>query len=340
MILLVFGTRPEYIKIKPLIKVFKKNDYPYKVLFTGQHTSLIPAEASLQVDLTIHIKDGRNRLDSIISSLMNQSHIWTQGIDRVLVQGDTTSAFALAIAAFHRNIPVFHLEAGLRTYDINNPYPEEFNRQAISKLATLNFCPTDTASINLMKENIDAEKIFITGNTVLDNLIDKESVTNNRILITLHRRENHKIMAEWFENIENLAKEYKDLLFIFPMHPNPNVQKYKNILKSVKVTEPMEYNNFIDEVRNCRMIISDSGGIQEEASFFKKRVIVCRKKTERVEGLGIFSFLCKKPEDLEVLFEKVYSLSDVDSDIPSPFGDGHASEKIYKIIKEYGKKNV
>jgi len=334
MILLVFGTRPEYIKIKPLIEVFKKNDHPFKVLFTGQHTSLIPSEALEYIDLKVNIKNGTNRLDSIVSSLMDRSNIWTQDVHQVLVQGDTTSAFSLALAAFHRKIPVFHLEAGLRTYDMNNPYPEEFNRQAISKIASLHFCPTKTSEKNLCRDNVNVEKIFVTGNTVLDNLVDKETKENNKIIITLHRRENHNIIIPWFENIEKLAKKYQDLDFVFPMHPNPNVQKHKNILKSVKVVEPLEYNEFINEVANCRAIISDSGGIQEEASFFKKRVIVCRKNTERVEGLGIFSFLCKEPDDLETLFDRVVELPKISECFTCPFGDGHAAEKIYEIIKD------
>jgi len=340
MILLVFGTRPEYIKIKPLIKNFRKNEYPFKLLFTGQHTSLIPAEAAVQIDLMIDIKDGVNRLDSIVSSLMNQSHIWTQGIDKVLVQGDTTSAFALALAAFHRKIPVYHLEAGLRTYDMNHPYPEEFNRQAISKIAAFNFCPTRIAAANLLQENLKADTIFVTGNTVLDNLIGKESTTSNKVLITLHRRENHHIMDQWFHNIEKLAQKYKDLKFIFPMHPNPNVQKHKDILKTVKVVEPMEYEDFIDEIRSCKMIISDSGGIQEEASFFHKRVVVCREKTERTEGLGMFSFLCQHPGRLGFLFDDLITMPKISTHVVSPFGDGYAAEKIYEIIKECDKKDV
>ena len=334
MILLTFGTRPEFIKIKPLINVFEKNGYPYKVLFTGQHTNLLPNGAGPLIDYKLEMKNGPNRLDTIVSSLMNQSYIWVEGFEYVLVQGDTTSAFAMALAAFHRKIKVFHLEAGLRTYDLDHPYPEEFHRQAISRLASAHFCPTEIAANNLKNEMVDPKKIFITGNTVLDNLVETPAKTGNKVLITMHRRENHELIPEWFKEMDAIAEAHPELEFVFPIHPNPNVQQHKDILKHVKVIDPLEYTDFIKELSQCRLLISDSGGIQEEASFFKKRVVVCRKKTERVEGLGTFFELCHHPRDLRELFEHLLDQPAISPDTPSPFGDGTAALQIYNIVKE------
>ena len=214
MILISFGTRPEYIKLKPIVDIFKKKKQPYKILFTGQHTSLLPAEASVEIDYKLNIKDGSNRLDSIVGSVMNQSHIWIEQLTHVMVQGDTTSAFAVALAAFHRKVPVIHLEAGLRTYDNNNPYPEEFNRQAISRLTSIHLCPTENDANNLKRENAQGE-IHVVGNTVLDNLQNLKVSYNNKILITMHRRENHDKIEDWFLAFNNLAKSYLEYDFEF-----------------------------------------------------------------------------------------------------------------------------
>lgn len=334
MILLTFGTRPEFIKIKPLIDMFSKKGYPCKVLFTGQHTNLLPSGAGLLIDYKLEMKNGPNRLDTIVSSLMNQSYIWVEGFEYVLVQGDTTSAFAMSLAAFHRKIKVLHLEAGLRTYDLDHPYPEEFNRQAISRLASAHFCPTEIAANNLKNEMVDPKKIFITGNTVLDNLVETRAKTGNKVLITMHRRENHELIPQWFKEMDSIAEAHPELEFVFPIHPNPNVQKHKGVFKHVKVVDPLEYTDFIKELSQCRLLISDSGGIQEEASFFKKRVVVCRKKTERTEGLGIFFELCQHPRDLRELFEHLLDQPAISPDTPSPFGDGTAALQIYNIVKE------
>lgn len=333
VILLTFGTRPEWIKIKPLVNVFRKNNYPYKVLFTGQHTTLLPPEAHKEVDVSIDIKNGTNRLDAIVKSLMDQSVIWTNKPNYVLVQGDTTSAFSLALSAFHRKIPVIHLEAGLRTYDLYNPYPEEFNRQAISRLAHIHFCPTDISANNLYNEGIK-KNIFVTGNTVLDNLLQIEPKESNIVPITMHRRENHDVMELWFTKFEELAEKYPELDFIFPMHPNPKVQQHKSILNKVKIIEPLNYPEFIELLSKSRLIISDSGGIQEESSFFRKRMIVCRKTTERVEGLGVFFELCEDPNNLSGMFEAFLKKPKIDDTIDCPFGDGRSAEKIYKILLE------
>ena len=326
MILISYGTRPEWIKIKPLIKSFE-GKIPFKLLFTGQHKHIID-ETEHEVTC-LEIKDGTNRLDSIVSSIMNKDHVF-EGIKTVIVQGDTTSAFSVALAAFHRKIKIIHLEAGLRTYDFENPYPEEGNRQLIARLADIHLCPTETNSNNLLAENVRG-KIYVVGNTVLDNLVELDTEYGDEIIITMHRRENHKIIPQWFSEIEKLAEAYPQYNFVLPIHPNPNVIKHKNLLSKVKVIEPLGYNEFIHRLAKSRMIITDSGGIQEESSFLKKKVIVCRKETERVEVLGKFSFLCEKPEDLSEMFavlsEDYVPVGDC------PYGDGRAAKKIFDVIR-------
>ena len=251
-----------------------------------------------------------------------------------MVQGDTTSAFALALAAFHRNIPVIHLEAGLRTYDVNNPWPEEINRRCISSFTSIHLCPTTNNKKQLTNEGIGGA-MWVVGNTGLDNLIhllDKIEY-KNEVLITLHRRENHHNMDRWFVELSKLAKENPHLLFTFPIHPNPNVQRHKHLLQNINVIDPLGYDDMLNKIVKCRLIISDSGGIQEEASFLKKKVIVCRKTTERPESLNETSFLCGDPEELKEVFDFIISNGYIVSDkCICPYGDGHASETIMKIL--------
>ena len=326
MILISFGTRPEFIKIKPLIEAFKDR-IPFKLLFTGQHVDLL---SDVEGDIyKLTIEDGSNRLDSIVSSMMNNDAIF-EGIDAVLVQGDTTSVFAVALAAFHRGIKIIHLEAGLRTFNKYHPYPEEFNRRAVSVMADIHLSPTELCTDNLLKERVDG-KVFTVGNTVLDNLVDIEPKYTNKIVITMHRRENHRIIPEWFAVFDKLALENPQYEFIIPLHPNPNVQKHKDLLKHVKVVKPMQYAEFIRLLSQARLVITDSGGLQEESSFFKKKCIVCRQATERVEGMGTFAFM-SSPDKVESDF---YSM--IDDYIPDdtcPYGDGHSAERITNILLE------
>lgn len=324
MILICFGTRPEFIKIKPLISKIN-GIIPYKILFTGQHKDLIIDQKDY---IHLNIDNGTNRLDSIVTSILNKDFIFND-ISSVLVQGDTTSAFAIALAAFHRKIKIIHLEAGLRTYDKNHPYPEEFNRRSISAMADIHLCPTELSATNLKNEGF-SKNVYIVGNTALDNLINLTPSYENKILVTLHRRENHEIMDEWFLSIDKIAKKYSELDFIIPIHPNPEVQKHKNLLKHVKVIEPLNHNDCCDLLSKSKIVITDSGGIQEESSFLKKKALVCREHTERSEGLGTFSFLTS-PEKIYFDFEKI--INNYEIDLPSPYGDGRSSEKILSIIK-------
>ena len=332
MILISFGTRPEYIKLKPVMDACTQHGKPYKVLYTGQHLDLLPQEAISYVDIHLEIKNGPNRLDSIVASLMNQDMTFFDA-SRVMVQGDTTSAFAVALAAFHRKIPVIHLEAGLRTYDNDNPYPEEFNRQAISRLAAVHLCPSQMDYNNLITEKVQGS-VHVVGNTVLDNLLGVETSYTNKVLITMHRRENHANLDKWFTVFEKIAVNNPELNFQFISHPNPNVQKHLHLLNKVYINKPMVHGDFINFLADCKFLITDSGGLQEESSFLRKKSIVCRHKTERNAGLGTFASLCHHPEDLERLVEDANENYIIPSDLPCPYGDGHAADKIYKILKD------
>ena len=333
MILIAFGTRPEYIKIKPLIKIFIQNKFDkYKLLFTGQHEQLID---NIKFDYKINILDGDNRLDSIFTSILNKEQIF-KDIKYVMIQGDTASAYAVALAAFHRQIPVLHLEAGLRTYDLENPYPEEYYRRCISNLAYINFCVSEVNKLNLEAEKTPGIN-FVVGNTVLDNIRDIKTNYENKVLVTLHRRENHNNIKKWFEEIEKISLTYSEYEFLLPIHPNPNVKKHISILKNVKVIDALPHDELISYMSKCSFIITDSGGLQEESSFLNKKSIVCRKTTERIEGLNKFSFLCPDPSELKNIVEYVILNKEIKE--PCPYGDGFASEKIYKILeKEYDNK--
>ena len=268
-ILICFGTRPEWLKVKPLIDIMDKKEY--KLLFTGQHEDLL---SDIKVDFRVHIKDSfrHTRLDSIIMGCME--YFPNYNFRGVLVQGDTASAFACALAAYHRGIRIYYMEAGLRSYDLENPYPEEGYRQMIARLADVNFAPTQLSAENLNAERVKGD-IHIVGNTVLDNLLKYEAGGyNDTILVTMHRRENHHWLDEWFREINTLAITYPNLKFILPIHPNPNVQKWKHLLPNIDVIEPLTHHETITILKDCKLVITDSGGLQEEGSFFNKKVIM------------------------------------------------------------------
>ena len=322
MILICFGTRPEYIKVKSLIDNIKD----VKTCFTGQHNDLL---MGITYDYKLDfITRTDNKLNNIlINNLLNYKIF--NNIDYVLVQGDTSSALGMAINAFHNNVKVIHLEAGLRTNDKTDPFPEEINRQLISKIATYHFCPTTKNKENLNKENI-YENVFITGNTGLDNINKDNCYYGNTILITLHRRNNLNIIDKWFYEINKLASLNTDLNFIIPIHPNPDIQKHKNILKSVSVIDPIDHPSLINILKKTKFIISDSGGIQEEASFLNKKIIICRKSSERDEIIGKHGIFCKEPNNLIKIFNIVNSDYIINEECP--FGDGTSYKKIINII--------
>jgi UDP-N-acetylglucosamine 2-epimerase (non-hydrolysing) len=322
-ILICFGTRPEYIKVKSLID----NLPNIKTCFTGQHKDLLK---TIDVDYHLFMENelSTNRLNNIFCNIFKYSNIF-ENIDYVLVQGDTSTACAISLSAFHHNKKIIHLEAGLRSQYLKDPYPEEMNRQVISRFADIHLCPTEFNKENLLKEQVFGV-ISVVGNTGLDNISKEGCEYNKQILITMHRRDNHHNMDKWFEELEKIANKYHDIVFTIPLHPNPNVQKHKHIFKKVKVVEPMNHDDLIEYVKKCKFVISDSGGLQEECSYLNKKIIVCRKTTERPESVGKHSFMCKEPELLKDLVDKINANYKVD--VSCPYGDGKSWEKISDIF--------
>ena len=327
MILICYGTRPEWIKVKPLIELLKSNDIKFKTLFTGQHKDIVDKNADYNLSI---IDKSNNRLNNIVSEVLDIDDTIFESIKYILIQGDTTSVLSLSINAFHRKIKIIHLEAGLRTYDFENPYPEEMNRQLVSRIADIHLCPTENNKKNLIEEKCGGLK-YVVGNTVLDNIRDIKTSYDDVVLITLHRRENHNIICDWFNEISKLANKYRNIKFILPIHPNPNVIKNRHLLNNIEVVDPLDHKELIDILSICKLVITDSGGIQEESSFLNKKVIVCREITERTETLGVGSFLCD-PNRLENLFDLL--INDFELNEKCPYGDGYSSENILKIIKE------
>jgi UDP-N-acetylglucosamine 2-epimerase (non-hydrolysing) len=330
MILIIYGTRPEFIKVKSLIDELTLEKIPFKTLFTGQHKDLVTFKADFNLKITNNVN---NRLNNIINNCTLILDEWFEGIEYVLVQGDTTSVLGLALTAFNRGIKVIHLEAGLRTYDNKNPYPEEMNRQLVSRIADINLCPTNNNSFNLVNERVMG-KSYVVGNTGLDNLLKYKlnCEYNNKILVTLHRRENHNKIQDWFKTINQLAVDNPEYEFILPVHPNPNVKKYISVLTNVKVINPLPHDELIQLLIKCSLIITDSGGLQEECSFFNKKCLVCRETTERPESLNMTSFLIENPNKLKEAFN--HHIDNKIVNFECPFGDGKASKKIVKILNE------
>tara|TARA_R110001592_G_scaffold219934_1_gene474451 strand:- start:675 stop:1667 length:993 start_codon:yes stop_codon:yes gene_type:complete len=324
-ILICFGTRPEWLKVKSLVELLDKSQY--SLLFTGQHPDLLK---NINVDFKINMSQSNNRLDQIISDCMLQFPIGD--FNSVLVQGDTGSAFGCALAAYNRKLKIYYLEAGLRSYNLDHPYPEEAYRQMIARISDVNFCPTELSKQNLLNEKVNG-KCYVVGNTVLDNLINYKSKCEytNKILVTMHRRENHYWMNHWFIEINKLAKENPHLEFILPIHPNPNVQKHKHLLNDITVIDPLTHPELLDILTKCRLVISDSGGLQEEGSFFNKKVIVCRTTTERPEAIKTgHLYICKSPDDLKNIFKELINNYHINT--KCPYGDGNTSLKIKNII--------
>jgi len=327
MILITFGTRPEYIKLKPLIKAFD-GKIPYKTLFTGQHQDIAPKNADFNLDVADY---PGNRLDSILKNCLSIPDHYFKDVTHVLVQGDTTSVVGLALAAMHRKIKVIHLEAGLRSRDTGNPFPEEYNRKIVSSIASVHLCPTESNKNNLLKEGVQSN-VYVVGNTVLDNLLlyKDECEYDNKVLITMHRRENLDNLSTWFAEINNIASKNKNLEFILPLHPNPVIQAHKHLLPDVNIVAPMSHDDLIKLLIKCRIVITDSGGLQEECSFFNKKCLVCRSATERQEAVGTSSFLVRRPERLQNIFNQ--HIDDYVLSCISPYGDGKSAERISNIL--------
>ena len=338
MVLICYGTRPEIIKLSPVINACRKENLPFKTLFTGQHLNLFNDVKDLipKPDFFIQPAEKTPNLNFIVGSiLLRFDEIFSNLTWKmVLVQGDTATVLACALAAFNNRIPVGHIEAGLRTGDLGSPFPEEGYRQMVSRIATLNFAPTTTAAQNLANEGIN-NNVVVTGNTIVDACMSFQyPIFHGRhVLITMHRRENFGIkMSGILEQLEDLAGNHPELDFIFPMHPNPEVHKHRHLLQKVRVIDPLNYHDFIKLLCSARFVISDSGGIQEECATFQKKVLVCRDKTERHEGVDS-GFARLTGDNIRDHFD--WANRDPEWSGINPYGDGHAAERIIKTIKEY-----
>lgn len=323
-ILICFGTRPEWLKVKPIAEKLDN----VKLLFTGQHPDLLK---DVEVDYRINIGPSEDRLTQIISDCSLQFP--NEEFKYVMVHGDTVSALACALVAYGRKQKVVHIEAGIRSYNLKAPFPEEGYRQMISRIADIHLAPTSLAVSNLKQEFVKGD-IHLVGNSVLDNIVDWKDKCEygNKVLVTLHRWENHDLMHQWFIEVEKLANTLPHLDFIIPLHHHPNVQKHRDIFKKVHVVPAMNHNDLLMVLSKSSLVITDSGGIQEEGSFLNKKVLVCREVTERPEGIDSgHLFLVKDPKDLGSLFIEL--LKQVKIDNPCPFGDGTTADKIKNILQ-------
>ena len=283
-------------------------------------------------DYHLNVMKKNQSLTDILSgiSLKFSKILQSEKPDLLIVQGDTTTVAVCALIAYYEKISVGHVEAGLRTFNLNSPFPEEGNRQIVSRISKYNWAPTKLAARQLEKEN--AQNIFITGNTVVDacNSYNYDIKYENKILITLHRRENFgKKLENMFKQINNRSEEYPELDFIFPMNPNPNVQNLKYLLNNINVIKPLAYKDLIKLLSRVKFVISDSGGIQEECATFKKKILVCRDTTERPEGIDA-GFAKIIGTDIKNNFNWAYKNYKWDGE--NPYGDGNAAKIIIDTI--------
>ena len=379
-ILLIFGTRPEAIKMAPLILELHKHSNKVEtiVCVTGQHREMLDQVLSIfkikpDFDLNI-MKQGQDLYDITSNVLVGLRDIYKQvHPDLVLVHGDTTTSMAAALAAYYQQIPVGHVEAGLRTHNIYSPWPEEINRQLIGRISSYNFSPTTTSSVNLLKEGADKSTIYITGNTVIDSLywvvnkiktdeqlnirlkaeiksfgydIDRLQHQKRMVLITGHRREN---LGEGFihiaQAIQELSTHFPNVDFVYPMHLNPNVRKsIHEVLgndlahfSNMFFIEPLEYLSFIYMMEKADIVLTDSGGIQEEAPSLKKPVLVMRDTTERPEAVEAGTVILVGTDKEKIVANVSQLLTDNAhyqqmAKAINPYGDGKACERIVDIL--------
>ena len=359
-ILVVFGTRPEAIKMAPLVKELK-TIFRVKLCITAQHRELLDEVLeifSIESDYDLDIMTPGQNLTSLSANILLKLDkvIKESNPDLILVHGDTTTSMIAALSAFYNKIKVGHVEAGLRSHNKNEPFPEEINRKFIGSLADFHFAPTETAKKNLLNEGVLSSSIFVTGNTVIDSLLEisKRIESNNdqikrknnakKILLTAHRRENFDGgLDQIFDAVSKLAIKYPDFEFVYPIHPNPAIkqvaQKYLNNISNVKLIKPLDYLSFITLMLESYLILTDSGGIQEEAPSLGIPVLVLRNVTERTEAveancvklIGLVSDNIIKETSLLIDNKDYYNLM---SRAENPYGNGDSSIKITQIIKE------
>ncbi len=370
-IMIIFGTRPEAIKMAPVIDVLRREkEIETVVCSTGQHREMLKQVLeifNIEIDFDLDLmRENQDLFDISVNSLNKLKEVLTEHTpDILMVQGDTSTAFISALAAFYKRIKIAHVEAGLRSYNINSPYPEEANRRFISVISDYNFAPTEDAKQNLIKEGFEKEKIYVTGNTVVDALhMVKEKLNNLElsakneyelnnsfgenlfakpfILVTMHRRE--KFGDEFksvLKTLKEIALQRPEYNFIYPVHLNPNVQVPVNEIlkgvKNIKLIPPQDYFKFIYLMSKCLFIMTDSGGVQEECFVFEKPVIVLRDVTERNEAIKAgYAFLVSSNEKLikEKFFEIENNLKNGYNyfNCENPFGNGKSAEIIKEIL--------
>ena len=372
--LIIFGTRPEAIKMAPLVKEFlKNNSFETKVCVTAQHREMLDQVLEffeIIPDFDLNLMKPNQNLYALTGEIINGLKPILESFkpDFVFVHGDTTTSMAASLAAFYSGAKVCHVEAGLRTHDKWSPFPEEMNRQLTGRLADFHFTPTSTSKENLLAENIKEKNILVTGNTVIDAL--KESVTkvnaniyieiedlkkkitlNKRILlVTGHRRENH---GEGFINICKALKEiallFNEVQIIYPVHLNPNVKKpvyeFLETVENISLIDPLSYPAFVWLMDKAELIITDSGGVQEEAPSLGKPVLVMRDTTERPEAVEAGTVILVGTNKQIIVDEAVNLLTDVDkykrmSMLHNPYGDGKACKRIVSFVEELTVVNV
>lgn len=358
----VFGTRPEAIKMCPLVKMFEKeNNLEIVVCVTGQHKEMLKQVLdifSVVPKYNLNIMQDKQTLFDVTVNILERIKkvLECEKPDLVLVHGDTSTTFVTALSCYYLQIPVGHVEAGLRTYNIYSPFPEEFNRQAVSLIAALHFAPTEQSKQNLVNEGISKEIIHVTGNTAIDALkttVMKDyehdelvwAKDSRLILLTAHRRENlGDPLYHMFRAIRKIVDEYTNVKVIYPIHMNPEVRKIaQEVLgnhERIHIIEPLDVIDFHNFLNNSYLILTDSGGIQEEAPSLGKPVLVMRDTTERPEGIeaGTLKLVgttertiyvsIKELLDNKLIYDKMAKAS-------NPYGDGTACQKIVKVSKEY-----
>ncbi|MBQ4600485.1 MAG: UDP-N-acetylglucosamine 2-epimerase (non-hydrolyzing) [Oscillospiraceae bacterium] len=360
-VMLVFGTRPEAIKMCPLVNELKtRKGLQTLVCVTGQHRQMLDQVLDafgVEPDYDLSIMKDKQTLFDVTTNILNRIKevLEAEKPDVVLVHGDTSTTFVTALACFYLQIPVGHVEAGLRTYNIYSPYPEEFNRQAVGILSSYNFAPTEKSKDNLLREGKDPATIYVTGNTAIDALKTtvRENYTHPQlewaadsrlILITAHRRENlGQPMHNMFRAIRRVMDEHPDVKAIYPIHMNPVVREAANAVlgdeERIRIIEPLEVLDFHNFLARSYMILTDSGGIQEEAPSLGKPVLVMRDTTERPEGIAAGTLKLVGTEEDTIYREFTRLLTDADaynamSHASNPYGDGHACERIADILEQ------
>ena len=362
-ILLCFGTRPEAIKMAPVIQALQDGNFQFKTCVTAQHREMLDQVLKffkIIPDYDLNLMKPGQSLNNLSAKMLEaiDEILVREKPDLILVQGDTTTAFIAALAAFNRKVKIGHIEAGLRTHDKLSPFPEESNRQLISRLADIHFAPTEDAQMNLRNERLPESKIFLTGNTVVDALqyashlleggfmnedieqLQQKIIPGRKIvLVTGHRRENFGSGLEEVCEALLAISELRDVQLIFPVHLNPQVTSsvYKILSgrTNILLTDPVDYPALLWLIKKCDLIISDSGGIQEEAPSFGKPVIVTRDSSERMEGVKAgFAFLTgtSKTEIIKRAEQLLNSPTNF-GEVQNPYGDGFAAKRIVEILK-------